>query len=161
MTDQFLHLLTQISTAESKRSEALCSRLADNFENDLLEYEVLPDSHFDFFIALLTSEQYYSKPGIWNFLLAINNASDSLTKLQFENISLAFTDNFVNYTDKELCLAVCDFIARNFEQSKARELLKKLKELESHKNSELQGYVDEGFFILMQNANRAIKNAIN
>jgi hypothetical protein len=160
MTDQFLHLLTQISVAESKRSAALCSRLADNFEDDLLEFEVMPDAHLNFFLTLLTSEQYYCKPGIWNFLLAVNNASDSLTNLQYESITLAFADNFGNYTDKELCLAVCDFVARNLEPSKATGLLKKLKKLESAKSADLQGYADEGFFILEQNANR-IKNASN
>lgn len=159
MIDQFPHLLTQISLAESKRSAALCSRLADNFEDDLLAYTEFPDAHFNFFLTLLTSEQYYNKPGVWNFILAVNNAKDALDKLQYESITMAFTDNFGKYTDKEFCFAVCDFIARNLEPSKATELLKTLKQQEAHKSTELQGYVDQGIFILEQEIKRALQRA--
>lgn len=159
MTDQFPHLLTQISLVENKRSAALCSRLADNFEDDLLEYEEFPAEHFNFFLALLASEQYCNKPGVWNFLLAVNNAKDALSKLQYESITMAFADSYSKYTDKDLCFAVCDFIARNLEPLRATELLKKLKQQESHKSIELQGYADQGFFILEQEAKRLIQNA--
>jgi hypothetical protein len=155
MMDQFPHLLTQISLVENKRSAALCSRLADSFEDDLLQYEEFPAEHFNFFLALLVSEQYCNKPGVWNFLLAVNNAKDALSKLQYESITIAFVDSYGKYTDKDLCFAVCDFIARNLEPLKAVQLLTKLKQQESHKSIELQGYVDQGFFILEQEAKRA------
>ena len=155
MIDQFPYVLTQISSGESSRSAALCSRLADNFEDDLLEYAEFPDAHLDFFLTLLSSQQYYSKPGIWNFVLAVNNARDALSASQYESIATAFENNFGNYTDKELCFAVCDFIARNLELPVAADLLKKLKQQELQKSSELQGYVDEGLFILEQEKKRA------
>jgi hypothetical protein len=57
--------------------------------------------------------------------------------------------------DKDLCLAVCDFVARNLEPSKAADLLKKLKQQELKKSADLQGYVEEGLFILGQEIKRA------
>ena len=155
MTEKLTDMLMQISLIEKKRSAGLCSRFADKFEDDLLEYEAFPDAHLEFFLTLLSSEQHYNKPGIWNFVLAVNNAKDALSRIQYESIADAFATNFGNYSDKELCLAVCDFIARNLEPAKAANLLKQLKEKESQKSPDLQGYVDEGFFILEQEIKRA------
>jgi hypothetical protein len=46
-------------------------------------------------------------------------------------------------------------VARNIEPSKAGDLLEKLKQEELKKGTDLQGYVDEGFFILRQEIKRA------
>lgn len=155
MLEPFPNLLTQISLSAKNRSSSLCSRLADNFEDDLLEYADIPETHLDFFLTLLSGKQYYDQPGIWNFVLAINNARDALSGEQYERITNTFLANFENYSDKDLCLAVCDFVARNLEQAKASDLLKKLKQQELKKSADLQGYADEGFFILEQEIKRA------
>jgi hypothetical protein len=155
MLEQFPDLLTQISLVAKKRSSSLCSRFADKFEDDLLEYGDFPEPHLNFFLTLLSGEQYYDQPGIWNFVLAVNNARDALSGEQYERITNIFVANFENYSDKDLCLTVCDFVARNLEPSKAADLLKKLKQQELKKSTDLQGYVDEGFFILGQEVKRA------
>ena len=161
MREQFSDLLTQISLVEKKRSSGLCSRFADRFEDDLLEYGDFPETHLNFFLTLLSDKQYYDQPGIWNFVLAVNNARDALSSEQYERITNTFVANFGNYSDKELCLAVCDFVARNLEPSNAACLLKKLKQEELKKSADLQGYVDEGFFILGQEIKRAAQHSDN
>lgn len=153
------NVLMQIEGVESKRSSALCSRLADQFEDDLLDYAEFPPDHFAFFIKLLSEHQYFGKPGIWNFILAVNNARDALNGQQLEGIGDAFVVNFQNYLDADLCLAACDFIARNIHPSKAAELLKILKQQEAEKPKEVQGIVDQGFFILSQEIKRAAHRA--
>lgn len=153
------NVLMQIESAESKRSSALCSRLADQFEDDLLEYPDFPDEHFMLFMALLSDRRYFDKPGIWNFILAVNNARDVLTKEQLNNIIGTFRANFQSYLDSDLCLAVCDFVARNIQPSRAAELLQEFKQLEAAKPPELQGIADQGFFILSQEIKRATQRA--
>jgi len=155
MLEQFPDLLTQISLAAKNRSPGLCSRFADKIEDDLLGYSDFPEAHLGFFLTLLSDKQYYDQPGIWNFVLAVNNAKDALSGGQYERIANTFVANFENYSDKELCLAVCDFVARNLEPSKAADLLKKFKQQELKKRADLQGYADEGFFILGQEIKRA------
>ncbi|HWT18485.1 MAG TPA: hypothetical protein VN280_06185 [Variovorax sp.] len=159
VTMDFSDLLMQVARAESKRSAALCSRLADQFEDDLLEYADFPDEHLMLFMTLLSDRRYFERPGIWNFVLAVNNARDALTKEQLERIGEAFVANFQNYLDPDLCLAVCDFVARNIQPSRAAELLKELKLREAVKPSDVQGIVDQGFFILSQEVKRAAQRA--
>lgn len=148
-------VLLQIEDVESKRSSALCSRLADNFEDDLLEYAEFPSEYFDFFKKLLSENKYFEKPGIWNFILAVNNSRDALTSLQLEIICDIFTNNFQYYLDADLCLSVCDFIARNINQAKAAKVLQALKQQEAAKPKQVQGIVDQGFFILSQEIKRS------
>lgn len=148
-------VLMQIERTESKRSSSLCSRLADQFEDDLLEYANFPDEYLMLFMTLLSDRRYFEKPGIWNFVLAVNNARDALTSEQLERIGKEFVANFQDYLDPDLCLAVCDFVARNIRPSKAAELLQELKRREAKKPSEVQGIVDQGFFILSQEIKRA------
>lgn len=153
------NILVQIKSVDGKRSSALCSRLADQFEDDLLEYTEFPSDYYTFFIKLLSEHQYFEKPGIWNFILAVNNSRDALTNRQLESIGDIFSLNFQYYLDADLCLAACDFIARNLHRSKAAELLQKLKQREAEKPKELQGIVDQGIFILSQEARRAARSA--
>lgn len=151
----FSDVLMQVAGAESKRSSALCSRLADQFEDDLLEYADFPDEHLMLFMTLLSDSRYFEKPGIWNFVLAVNNARDALTSEQLERVGEVFVANFQRYLDPDLCLAVCDFVARNIQPSRAAELLQELKLREAAKPLEAQGIVDQGLFILSQEVKRA------
>lgn len=155
----FSDVLMQIERAERKRSSALCSRLADQFEDDLLEYPDFPDEHLKLFTTLLSESRYFEKPGIWNFLLAVNNARDALTREQMEQIAKVLLANFQSYLDADLCLAVCDFVARNIPPSKAAELLQALKLREDRKPPEVRGMVDQGLFILSQETKRAAQRA--
>lgn len=155
----FSDVLMQIEGAERKRSAALCSRLADQFEDDLLEYADFPDEHLMLFTTLLSDSRFFEKPGIWNFILAVNNARDALSSEQLEHIGEVFLANFQRYLDPDLCLAVCDFVARNIKPSKAAELLQELKLREEGKPPEVRGIVDQGFFILSQEAKRTAQRA--
>jgi hypothetical protein len=151
----FADNLLQISSIDAKRSASLCSCLADDFENDLMEYKYFSDAHLDYFLTLVSVEKYYQKPGIWNFILAINNSRDALREVQFARITDTFVDHFGDYRDKELCFTVCDFIARNIEPSKAISLLGQLKKYELRKSEDLRGYAAEGLYIVEQEIKRA------
>ncbi|KAF4513861.1 UNVERIFIED_CONTAM: hypothetical protein B566_EDAN016756 [Ephemera danica] len=104
--DQFPDVLLQISGAPTKRSSSLCSRFADEFEDDLLDHDAFPEAHLNFFLALLSDKRYYDQPGIWNFVLAVNNARDALSGDQYELIANTFLAHFADYSDRDLCLAV-------------------------------------------------------
>lgn len=85
---------------------------------------------------------------------------------EYENIILAaepkrceavlsrVADRYVNYQDPDLCLAVCDFIARNYKQGTAEELLRKIRVKERSKQESLRGFADDGLRIAAAEAAR-------
>lgn len=145
--DQLKELSEKIKLSTSK-SESICSKIADSFEDDLMEFEGFPQEHFDFVKSLLSTPTLYSKPGIWNFLMVLSSGRHRLTSNNFRQLSDIFIGNYSFYEDEDLCLATCDFIARNFPSHEAGLLLKKLKALEIGKPLEFRGAADEGLIIL-------------
>ena len=135
-----------ILTTPLEKSESVCGKVADRFENDLLEADIFPAGYFEFIVELLSSEQFYPKPGIWNFLLVLSTEKQKLLATHYEKLAAAILSNYLNYTDSDLCLAICDFIARNYRHSRAKELLDNLKTLELTKSG--KGFADEGLWIL-------------
>jgi hypothetical protein len=129
-----------------KKSESIYQKVADNYEDDLLDFDDYPKEYFDFFLRLLSEHQFYSKPGLWNFLLIISTESHKLSGEAYKAISGCIIDNYSKYEDEDLCLAVCDFIARNYEYIEAEKLLLKLKKLEQNKTE--KGFADDGLRIL-------------
>lgn len=155
MIDKFSKQLQQLASVDIKRSESLCNRLADELQDELLNHDAMPDSLFNYFLTLLSVATYYEKPGLWNFILALNTPRDDLSKEQFKKLTKVFLENYGSYSDKELCLAVCDFIARHIEPSEASVLLNQLKAQEAQKDTTLRGYADEGLYIVGQEIIRA------
>jgi len=78
-----------------------------------------------------------------------------LTPGHFEQLSSVFRKHYALYEDSELCLAVCDFVARNFPHRDARNLLEDMRGLESEKPSGARGAADEGLQILENEIGRA------
>lgn len=154
---QLENWLETIAIAKFECCADLLSKIADEFENDLLECEVLPNNYFKIIIELLSNEKYYNKPGVWNFVLVLNNIMDSIEESQVKELIGVFLDNFKNYKNKELSFSVCDFVARNISYPLAASVLEQLKEKEKGKAPEFQGYADEGFFILNQEGKRSLK----
>lgn len=144
--------------AKPERCEGVFSRTADNFEDDLLEFDEFPPEYFDFALSLLSDERYYSRPGVWNFLLVLGTEKEKLLEAHYRALAQVITDNYPSYKNPDLCLAVCDFIARNYETKWARELLTRLKGLEAVKPAELQGSADEGLKILEREVARSLKS---
>ena len=155
MIDQFANQLQQLATVDIKRSESLCGRLADELQDELLNHDTMPDSLFEYLLTLISVRQYYEKPGVWNFLLVLNTPRDDLSPEQFKRLTDAFLENYSSYSNDDLCLAVCDFIARHIEPREAINLLKQLKIQEASKDAKLRGYADEGFFIIDQEKKRS------
>ena len=126
-------------------SESLFQKMADDFEDDLLEYDGFPEEHFDFFLRLLSDSKLMNKKGVWNFLLAMGTESHRLTSDHYKRISSAISENYQSYEDEDMCLAVCDFIARNYEYSEAKSLLKFLNEIENKMS--IGGFAGDGLLI--------------
>ena len=158
MLEKFSEQLHQLASVDEKRSGSLCSRLSDEFQRELLDYDSMPESFFNYFLTLISVEQYYQKPGVWQFILALNTPRDDLSEAQFKQVAGTFVDNFEKYNDGDLCLAVCDFIARNMEPIEATSLLNQLKAKEVTKGEKLRGYADEGLHIVQQEVKRAKLN---
>lgn len=155
-TEKLAEFRERISSSDVSRVSGLCSRLADEFEDELLNHKDFPDAYLEFFLTLLSEKDLFHRPGVWNFLLAVNNAKDALTEDQYERIADVFSKNYRHYSDSDLSLATCDFIARNFAPKRAVELLRFLKEEEQHKQISLRRYADEGLLIVQREAERAV-----
>jgi hypothetical protein len=143
-----LGYLDALQNVDAKRSEGLYSRTADNFEDSLLEFSDFPDEYFEFVKTVLTDEMIYSKPGVWNFLLVMGTEDHKLVEGHYQALGEIFLKYYRCYSDPDLCLGVCDFIARNYSKAAARALLISLKDIEREKHPELQGFANEGMRIL-------------
>ena len=142
----------EIKNCSLKESESVFQKIADSYENDLLKFDIFPDDHFNFFLRLLSEKQFYSKPGLWNFLLVVGTEKHKLSSIHYNRIADSILCNYLHYQDENLCLAVCDFIARNFEQNEAEKLLLKLKEIDAQKA--MQGFANDGLRILSNEKKR-------
>ena len=150
--------ITSLLDAKPERCEGVFSRAADSFEDDLLEFEDFPSEYFDFAIALLSEKRFFSRPGVWNFLLVLSTEKEKLQEPHYRSLAQAITDNYPAYENEDLCLAVCDFIARNYEARRARELLSRLKQLETAKAPKLHGFADDGLRTLEREVARLMKS---
>jgi hypothetical protein len=150
--------ISSLLSAKPERCEGVFSRAADNFEDDLLEFDDFPQDYFDFVICLLSEKRFYSRPGVWNFLLVLGTEKEKLQEIHHRSLAQAITNSYPFYENEDLCLAVCDFIARNYEAKWAKELLNRLKSLEAAKVAELRGFADDGLRILDRESDRLLKS---
>lgn len=150
--------VSSLLDAKPEKCEGVFSRAADRFENDLLEFDEFPPEYFAFVMALLSEESFFSRAGVWNFLLVLSTEKEKLLDPHYRALAQAISANYPVYSNEDLCLAVCDFIARNYEARLARELLNRLKQLEAAKLPKLRGFADEGLRILEREIARARKS---
>ena len=157
-SEKLASYLASLLDAKPERCEGVFSRTADNFEDDLLEFEAFPPGYFDFMLTLLSDVRFFSRAGLWNFLLVLSTESEKLQGPHYRMLAQVIGDHYIEYQDKDLCLAVCDFIARSYEASRARHLLLQLKELEAGRPLQLQGFADEGLKLLEREVSRSMKS---
>jgi hypothetical protein len=74
--DEYRELLAKCS---GQQCESVFQKVADSYEDDLLEFEDFPDDYFAFVLDLLSNPSFYSKAGVWNFLLAGDGARQAAT----------------------------------------------------------------------------------
>jgi len=147
---------TEIFTASN--SESAYQKIADRFEDDLLDSDEFPAGYFEFALDLLSDERFYSKPGLWNFMLVLGTESHKLTEWHYDQLAHVISSNYLKYLDEDLCLAVCDFFARNYPEGQAKKIFADLKEIETHKSENLQRFADEGLKILALEVRRASRH---
>jgi len=138
------------------KSESVFQTVADSFEDDLLEVDGLPEDYFNFVVQLFSEAEIYSKPGLWNFLLVLGTEKHKLHAGHYKALSKQIIENYEKYLDRDLCLAVCDFIARNYFFADAMEIFEQLALIESRKPTELQGFVNDGLRILAAEEKRTL-----
>ncbi|MHA6895819.1 hypothetical protein ACQUJT_17295 [Ralstonia pseudosolanacearum] len=115
----------------------------------------LPQGPFEFIERLLSEPALYRQPGVWNDLMVLSAGRHRLKPGHFEQIGAIFRGgHYASYEDSDLCLAVCDFVARNFPHVDARELLEDLRGLEDRKPANFRGLADDGFQILKNEIGR-------
>lgn len=148
----------KIEHADEKRSESVCSKIADRFEDDFLEFDGFPDDYFEFALQLFSNPKFYSKPGVWNFLLVLSAKSQRLQSNHYERLKNVFLQHYLDYMNQDLCLAVCDFIARNYSEDSARNQLNALAKIELQKEDALRGFAIDGMHTVKLEAARAIKS---
>lgn len=146
-----------IDQAAEIKGEAVCAKIADQFEDKLMDVEGMPAECFDFIKMLLSEATFYNKAGIWNFLMVLSAGRHRLGDFHYQQLATIFRENYQSYGDSDLCLAVCDFIARNYHHAYARTLLKDLQQLEDQKLDALRGAAAEGLHILSKEIARSSK----
>lgn len=140
----------RVSNAQ-KESEV--KKVANEFSDDILEYESFPEDYSELLIQILSSNECISKKGAFHFLVLIGADTDIMTPKQLDSIATTIVSNYINYEDDMLCLTSCDFIARYYPYSSAKSYLSKLKEIESSKSQ--KGFADDGIRILENEIKRS------
>lgn len=147
--------LEALANCTAKEAEAVFRKVADNYEDDLLEYEDFSADYFEFVLRLLSQAAFYSKPGLWNFLLVLGTERHKLLRQHCESLGEQFVANYDKYANEDLCLAVCDFIARNYPFDQAKTLFDRLSKIENKKGDQLKGFVVERLRILAAEEKRS------
>jgi hypothetical protein len=161
MIDNLSHRLreyeNELDACSPEKSGPVFQRIADKYEDDLLELPGFPDAYFDFVLGLLSDKRFYSKPGVWNFLMVLSTEKHKLRSDHYQALAARIVDNYKQYADEELCLAACDFIARNYPFAFARQTLDRLATIEAEKPKKLWGFAKDGMRILAAEEKRAGK----
>lgn len=131
-----------------RKSESAFQKVVDSYEDDLLELDGFPEEYFDFVLRVLSDARFYSKAGAWNFLLAIGTEKHKLQPHHYQALADKIIGNYNNYLNEDLCLAVCDFVARNYPYADAKPIFDQLILIENDKSSDLHGFVNDGLRIL-------------
>lgn len=159
MSNKFVERLTEyrelLSACDGPQCEKVFQQIADRYEDDLLELEDFADDYLKLVIDLLSDDKFYSKPGVWNFLLVLGTEQGKIQPRQYDALAECITRNYERYLNTDLCLAVCDFVARNYSVVKAREIFRRLAAIEEKKPDALHGFVKDGLRILAAEERRA------
>lgn len=150
--DEYEHKLLNCSP---KNSVSTFQKVADDYEDDILSFCSYPDNYIDFFLKLMSDSRFYTKQGLWQFLLMIGVDVEIMPTEQTKAIAKVLTENFIHYEDEMLCLTTCDFIARYYPFDEAEKILLMLKEIEKGKKE--QGFANDGLRILNNERIRAEK----
>jgi hypothetical protein len=145
---------TKLLNCDHGKSESVFQEVADSYEDDLLEYDKFPDEYFDFVITLLSDRRFFSKSGVWNFLLVLGTESHRLRSSHYDRLSNTIIDHFKYYDDEDLCLGVCDFVARNYNIADASMIFNRLEAIENQKPDSLHGFVADGRRIMLAEEGR-------
>jgi hypothetical protein len=140
---------TELEKCTGKKCESTFQKIADQYEDDLLEVEHFPDEYFNFALELISDEKFYSKAGLWNFFLVLGTEQGKLRPQHYQELAKCIVRNYEKYLDEDLCLAACDFIARNYSTADAQNLFDQLALSENKKPEELRGFVNDGIRILL------------
>lgn len=144
-----------LSACKGRQCEKVFQQVADRYEDDLLELEGFPDNYFKLVIDLLSDNSLYSKPGAWNFLLVLGTEQGRLQPAHYDALAECIVLSYERYSNTDLCVAVCDFIARNYPPAKAKGVFSQLAAAEEKKPEALHGFVKDGLRILAAEERRA------
>ena len=139
----------ELLSCSKAQCESVFSKIADRYEDDLLDFDGFPDDYFEFIVQLLSDNKFYSKPGVWNFLLVLGTEFHKLKSHHYEKLAEVIIAHYQNYQNEDLCLAVCDFFARNYTLTEACLIFDRLEAIEKSKSINLHGFVADGRRIML------------
>lgn len=145
----------QLVGCAGRKCDGVFQKVADSYEDDLLEFAHFPDDYFSFVLEILSEAEFYAKPGAWNFLLVLGTERGKLQAHHYRALADCMMRNYEHYTDEDLCLAVCDFVARNYSSADAKLIFDRLAAIEAKKPNELHGFVSDGLRILAAEEKRS------
>ncbi|RTD84024.1 hypothetical protein EJO68_33345 [Variovorax atrisoli] len=148
MNSKLVEYSDAILSAKPGRSEGAFSRAAESFEDDLLDFSDFPEDYFAFVLRVLSDDAFFLRAGAWNFLLILGTEKEKLQQAHYDQLAEAIVTHYPFYLNEDLCLAACDFIARNYPEAYARRVLNRLREIEKQKDPSLLGFATDGLRIL-------------
>ena len=106
------------------------NKLAYICEADLFKFADFPEILFSFFLDLFQEQEFYSKKGVWTFLVLLSSKTHRLSSDHYKRLEEVFVQNYADYKCDDLRLSVCYFIVQQYESNYAEELLLSLVEKE-------------------------------
>lgn len=106
--------------------------LLDFLEEDLLNYEFVPDGCAKFVADIFNDPQISQQPDLWRLLHFFE--SENLAKAQSEAISEVLFKNFLTYQHYMLCETACEFMRKSLSPEAA---LKKYEAMASYELDDL------------------------
>jgi hypothetical protein len=101
-------LFRNIAGADPK----LCQQLATQFGDDMLLQDAVPDDYFQLFLDILQTRELYEMPGVSDLFTTLYIEREKITDQQNPRLIDAIVANYHCFSDDNLCLVICDMVAR-------------------------------------------------
>lgn len=101
---------------------------ADQFEEELLGREEIPESYLELFVEVISEPKLAKRPAVWNFFIRMIPERDKLDARQLQRVAEAIGRSYGIYRDEQTQLLAGDFVARACEPAVALEVFRVMSE---------------------------------
>jgi hypothetical protein len=110
----FHDLWREIEAAEDKKLPRVVAKVAEEYDDMMLSYEIVPDEAVDLLVRVFSFEPILNTKGLEHFLLEINVDLCKYTNAQRAKLFNALIENAKYVKDELSRHSIGDFIARAF-----------------------------------------------